>query len=88
MWKIFQHKNSQKKKKLAKTKQGFMPGKYLMEISMSLYSNAKMSDLDLLYYLSFLFIYDSRLSIIKNGAYIHLNNIMLLLFSLVSIHFN
>ena len=45
MWKIFQHKNSLEKKP-AKTKQGWMPGIYLMEISMSLQSYAKMNDLD------------------------------------------
>lgn len=65
-----------------------MLGKYLMEISMSLYSNVKMSDLDLLYYLLFFFIYDFRLFIIKNGVYIYLNNIMLLFFLFVSIYFN
>ena len=45
MWKIFQNKNSLEKNP-AKTKEGWMPGIYLMEISMSLQSYAKMNDLD------------------------------------------
>lgn len=68
MWKTFPHKNSQKKPE--KQKKGLMPGKYLMEMSMSLQSNAEMDDLDSIVLFIIPFIYDSRLSIIKNGAYV------------------
>lgn len=87
MWKIFQHKNHWEK--TCKTKQGWMPGIYLMEISMSLQSYEKMNDFGF-----YCIIYHSFLSMIpdylllKMEPTFNLNNIMLAFFSLVSIHFN